>query len=225
MIVRPTSTALAAVALLVATSGCSSGTTDGSAATTAAPSATAATTSSSFPDDECMQARETFTDARNTRSRTFGGGQDGRDALRAMRDTVERHPECFDADTVEQVPERAEGLLPPTVAAEQALAEAEDACGPPPHSAYSGGPPQTPTANTPERAVTDARDEAGGTTVPQGEPLRTFEGDGLVGFSFRDGDGFNGWVLTVRTDSGWYVRHAVACGGSTATVMTESTAG
>ena len=169
------------------------------------------------PPGQCVQARETFTEARETRSLTFGSSQDSRDALRTMRDTVERHPECFDADTVEQVPERAEGLLPPTVAAEQALAEAEDACGPPPHSAHSGGPVQTPTADTPERAVTDARGQAGGVTVPPGEPLRTFEGDGLVGFSFRDGDGFNGWVLTVRTDSGWYVRHAIACeGGSPA---------
>lgn len=198
--------------LLLLASGCS-GTSPDAGPAAATPSSSANGSSSSTA---CVRARATFTEVRNTLSRSGGSGPDARDAVRTLRDTVEQHVDCFDADTVQSTTHMAETFLPPTAAAEQALAEAEDSCGPD-RSEFGGAPPPegAPLAETPQQAMTDARDQ--GDALPNGEPARSFEGDGMVGFSFRDGDGFQGWVLTVRTDRGWYARHVVTCGGSPAT--------
>lgn len=153
----------------------------------------------------CSEVVGGLEEARQVVADTFGGGVEGREAQETIADTITARPDCFSEEEVGFARQLRE-VLPSSDAEADALRRAEEACG-----GDVGGQAVTghdrPAHGSPEQALagTDLK-------LPSGEPERSFEGDGRVGFDYRDGAAYRGWVLVQQSDDGWFVKRVITCG-------------
>lgn len=160
-----------------------------------------------FAGRPCTEVVEGLEEARQVLAATFGGGVDGREAQKTIADTIEARPDCFSEEEVE-LARGIRQLLPASDAEADALREAEEACenivGQQARAGRAG-----PGHESPEQTLAET-DE----TLPSGEPERSFEEDGRVGFDYRDGAAYQGWVMVQQSDDGWFVKRVITCGGA-----------
>lgn len=160
-----------------------------------------------FAGRPCTEVVEGLEEARQVVAVTFGGGVEGREAQETIADTIEARPDCFSEEEVEF----ARGIrqvLPASDAEADALREAEEACENIVRAQAITGR-AAPGHDSPEQTLAET-DE----TLPRGEPERSFEEDGQVGFDYRAGAAYQGWVLVQQSDDGWFVKRVITCGGA-----------
>jgi hypothetical protein len=158
----------------------------------------------------CSEVLEANDEHQRVMARTFGGGPEGREAMRAVVEVVEARPDCFRADTVEAARGMRE-MLPASDAEREAIEVAEGRCA----DGEGGGWAtfqDTAEAATAEDALADRTD------LPLGEPERAVEADDWVAFDFFDDGVFEGRAMVQRAGDGWYVRRVIDCRGDEAVV-------
>lgn len=166
----------------------------------------------------CSEVIESSNEHRDTLSRTFGGGEEGRAAQLALVESIEARPDCFDQDSREAAVGLRE-LLPSSDAEREAIEDAESRCV----GGVGGGgatatPDDPPQAPDPEDALTAEQ----WPQLPRGEPERTAEGDHWVAFDFHDGDVYEGRAMVERSGDDWFVRRVIDCGIDEAVVEEEA---
>lgn len=157
-------------------------------------------------DRSCAEVHAELEEANRVRAETFGDGPDGQEAMETIRRAMEQRPDCFDEDpnivsAIDLVPAGtadAAGMVADACGGvTTGMADLEDLDGEP--------------ADSPEGALTDARDRLAPDLVPDGEPTRSVEDADGVGFDLYDDGEFRGWVMVEEVDDGWVVRFAVSC--------------
>ncbi len=164
-----------------------------------------------FAGMPCTEVVEGLEEARQVVADTFGGGVEGREAQETIAGTIEARPDCFSKEEVEFA-RGIRQLLPSSDAEADALRKAEEACGDlVGEESAQGGPGRSGAHGNPEQALADTD-----ATLPSGEPERSFEEDGRVGFDYLDGAAYQGWVLVQESADGWFVKRVITCGDEAA---------
>lgn len=157
----------------------------------------------------CSQVQDELEEPRRVLAETFGGGPEGREANRALADTIEARPDCFGEDELEMA-RGIHDMLPASQDERAAVEEAEDACDEDVGGHTARGRPEQARHETAEDVLEDPQKER----LPQGEPERADEGEGWIAFDYFDDGDFAGRAMVEQHDEGWFLRRVVRCGGT-----------
>lgn len=170
----------------------------------------------------CSEVIEASSEHRDTLSRTFGSGVEGREAHLAIVELIEARPDCFDQDSREAAIGMRE-MLPSSDAEREAIEDAENRCAAGVGGEATSTPEDVTHAPTAEDALTvEVELAAEGMRLPRGEPERAAEGDHWVAFDFHDGDIYEGRAMVERSGDNWFVRRVIDCRIAEAVVEEEA---
>jgi hypothetical protein len=165
--------------------------------------------SGELEDVPCSQVQDELEEPRRVLAETFGDGPEGREANRALADTIEARPDCFGEDELEMA-RGIRDMLPASEDERAAVEEAEDACDGDVGGHTARGRPEQARHETPEDLLEAPQEER----LPRGEPERATEGEGWIAFDYFDNEEYAGRAMVEQHDEGWFLRRVIHCGGT-----------